>query len=150
LLDGVDVAFNDIAALVILGIKDWGSSALAAAALAVGDLVRRFGNDRDDPSSSQPESCCSTGVGLVAAEAVRAATCAPAPATVDFQMRELMLQDGTVMGLAGAHEYDQRPSSPVDEVVDRAGQTAAGAANPVVRRLDRQIRVIRPSPLCHG
>lgn len=54
------------------------------------------------------------------------------------------------MRLAGADKHYQWPSVPVDEMVNLAGETAAGAANPVVRRLDAQIRVIRPSPLCHA
>jgi hypothetical protein len=54
------------------------------------------------------------------------------------------------MGLARAYQHHQRSSAAVDEVMDLAGQAAAGAANAVVRRLDRQIRVIRPSPLCGG
>jgi NAD(P)-dependent dehydrogenase (short-subunit alcohol dehydrogenase family) len=54
------------------------------------------------------------------------------------------------VGLAGAHEHHQRPSPPVDEMMDLAGQPASRPANAVVRRLARQIRVIRPSPLCRG
>jgi hypothetical protein len=38
----------------------------------------------------------------------------------------------------------------VDDLVDLAGQPTAGATDSVVRRLDGQILVIRPSPLCGG
>jgi hypothetical protein len=65
-------------------------------------------------------------------------------------VREQMLQHRAIVGLPGTDEHYQRPSSPVDEVMNLAGQPAAGATNTVVRRLARQIRVIRPSPLCHG
>jgi hypothetical protein len=65
-------------------------------------------------------------------------------------MREQMLQHGAVVGLASAHEHDQGPSAAIDEVMNFAGQSTAGAANTVIRRLARQIRVIRPSPLCRG
>ena len=61
-----------------------------------------------------------------------------------------MLEHRGVVGLAGADQHHQRSSRAVDEVVDLAGQPAAGTANAVVRRLDAQIRVIRPSPLCGG
>ncbi len=61
-----------------------------------------------------------------------------------------MLEDRAVVGLAGADEYHQGPSVAVDEVVNLAGQSSAGTANAVVRRLGEQIRVIRPSPLCRG
>ncbi len=71
-------------------------------------------------------------------------------AAIDFQVREQVLQHGAVVGWASAHEHHQRPSAAIDEVMNLAGQSAAGAANAVVRRLARQIRVIRPSPLCHG
>jgi hypothetical protein len=54
------------------------------------------------------------------------------------------------MRLAGTDEHHQWPSVPVDEMVNLAGETTARAANAVVRRLDGQIRVIRPSPLCHA
>jgi hypothetical protein len=63
---------------------------------------------------------------------------------------EQMLEHRTVMFLASTDEHHQGSSAAVDEVMSLAGQPAAGAANAVVRRLARQIRVIRPSPLCHG
>ena len=58
-----------------------------------------------------------------------------------------MLEDWGVVGLAGRDQHYQRPSDTVDEVVNLAGQSAAGAADAVVRRLDAGIVVIRPSPL---
>lgn len=61
-----------------------------------------------------------------------------------------MLEDRTVVRLASADKHHQRPSGAVDEMMDLAGQPTARAANAVVRRLDSQILVIRPSPLCDG
>jgi len=61
-----------------------------------------------------------------------------------------MLEDRSVVGLPGGDQHDQGPSRTIDEMVNLAGQTAAGAAYRVVRRLDAWIRVIRPSPLCGG
>ena len=61
-----------------------------------------------------------------------------------------MLEHGSIVGLAGADEHHQRPSAPVDEVMNLAGQATKGTANAVVRRLDAGIVVIRPSPLCGG
>jgi hypothetical protein len=52
LLDGVEVAFNDVAALVVFGVERGWSSAVGAASFTVTDLVGRFGNDSDDPSSA--------------------------------------------------------------------------------------------------
>ena len=65
-------------------------------------------------------------------------------------MGEQMLEHRPVMGLARAYEHHQGSPSAIYEVMDLAGQPTAGAANAVVRRLDLQIRVIRPSPLCGG
>jgi hypothetical protein len=65
-------------------------------------------------------------------------------------VREQMLKHRAVVRLTGADEHYQRASMTVDEVMDLAGQAAARAAQGVVRRLDAQIRVIRPSPLCGG
>lgn len=149
LLDVIEVSFNDVAALVILGVEGRGPAATCTSTLAVGDLVGGFGNDRDDPAAAQPSACCSAGVGLIAADALRAGMWAATAAAVHFQVREQMLEHRSVVGLAGAHEHHQRSSAAVNEMVNLAGQPAAGAANPVVRRLDRQIRAIRPSPLCH-
>lgn len=61
-----------------------------------------------------------------------------------------MLKDRGVIGLPGGDHDHQRATDAVDKVVDLAGQTAAGTADAVVRRLDAQIAVIRPSPLCGG
>ena len=65
-------------------------------------------------------------------------------------MRQQMLKDWGVVGLAGRHQHHQWSSEAIDEVVDLAGQPAAGAANAVVRRLDARILVIRASPPCGG
>ncbi|MGY4646372.1 hypothetical protein ACVWWN_000168 [Mycobacterium sp. URHB0021] len=95
-------------------------------------------------------SRCSAGVGLIAADAGRARAWPATAVMVDFQVRKQMLQHGAVVGLAGAHEHYQRSSSSVDEVMNLAGQPAAGAANAMVRRRAGQIRVIRPSPGAAG
>ncbi|AGP62390.1 hypothetical protein OEM_18730 [Mycobacterium intracellulare subsp. yongonense 05-1390] len=59
-----------------------------------------------------------------------------------------MLKDGAVVGLPGRNQNHQRAPGAVDEVMDLAGPAAAGTANTVVKRLDAEILVIRPSPLC--
>jgi hypothetical protein len=65
-------------------------------------------------------------------------------------MGQQVLEDRGVIGLTGRDQHHQRSSDAVHEVVDLAGQPAAGAANAVVRRLDAGIVVIRPSPPCGG
>lgn len=113
------------------------------------DLVRRFGNDCDDSASPQSLSGRLTGVGLVATEAIGARTWPALLTTVDCQVCEQMLQHRAIVGLTGTDEHDQGSSASVDEVMNLAGQPATGTANAVVTRLAGQIRVIRPSPLCH-
>ena len=49
-----------------------------------------------------------------------------AAGAVNFQVGEQMLEHRAVVGLACAHEHHQGPSSAVDEMVDLAGQPAAG------------------------
>lgn len=67
LLGDVESSLNDVAALVVLGVERWWSSALGAATFSVADLIGRFGNDGDDPSSAQPLSGRSAGIVLIAA-----------------------------------------------------------------------------------
>ena len=66
------------------------------------------------------------------------------------QVPQKVLEDGGVVGLAGRDQYHQGTSDAVDEVVNLAGQSAAGPTNAVVRRLDAGMVVVRPSPLCGG
>ena len=150
LLDYVEVSFDDVAALVILGVEGRRPATACTATLRVSDLVGRFGNDCADAASAQPSACCSAGVGLVGADAIGASTWPATAAAVHFQVREQMLERRSVVGLASADEHHQGPSAAVDEMVNLAGQPAAGATNAVVKRLARQILVIRPSPLCPG
>lgn len=70
--------------------------------------------------------------------------------TTNPQMGHQIRKDRRVIGLARAEEHDQWSTLTVNEVMDLRAQPAAGAANTVIRRLDRQIRVIRPSPQCRG
>lgn len=100
--------------------------------------------------SSQPGARYPAGVGLIAAESVRTRAWSATAAPIDFQVREQMLKHGAIVGLAATHEHNQGSSVAIDEVMNLARQSAAGAANAVVRRLAGQIRVIRPSPLCCG
>jgi hypothetical protein len=51
LLDVIEVSFNDVASLVVFGVEGRRATATCTSTLAVSDLVGRFGNDRDDPSS---------------------------------------------------------------------------------------------------
>ena len=61
-------------------------------------------------------------------------------------MGHQMLKDRGIIGLPGRDQDHQRSPNAVDQVVDLAGQPAAGPANTVVRRLDAQIRGTSTQP----
>lgn len=111
-------------------------------------LVAGFGNHRADASLPQQRAVMPRGIGLVGTNPIRSSPRPPPTVAVDFQMAEQMLKHRTVAGLPGADEDHQGQASAIDELVDLGAQPAAGAPNTVVRRLDEEIRVIRPSPLC--
>ncbi len=69
------------------------------------------------------------------------------PARTGAQVCQQMLQHRVVTGLAGADQDHHGQPLAIDELVNLGAQPSAGAANAVVRRLDDQILVIRPSPL---
>lgn len=113
-------------------------------------MVASFGNHRGDPAASQFGADRPIRVRLIAAHPLRVCPGWPAAVTVHAQMRQQMLEDWAVVGLTGGDQHHQGTARAVDEMVDLAGQSATRAANAVVRRLDVQILVIRPSPLCGG
>jgi hypothetical protein len=51
-----------------------------------------------------------------------------------------------VAGLPRPDQHNHGPPMAVDEVMDLGGPATAGATDRVVRRLDPQIRVVRPQP----
>src|SRR3954469_7195629 len=73
LLGPVEGTLDDVALLVVLGVEARGSPAARAAMLAVGDLVRRLGNDRGDTAGTQQGAGATRGVGLVPAQRTRRA-----------------------------------------------------------------------------
>src|SRR5262245_15003473 len=150
LLDDIEAAFDDVAALVVCGIERRWASTGWATPLAVGDLIGRFGNDRDDPASAQLAANSPTRIGLISTHTVGSGAWPAATATSHPQVGQQMLEDRGVVGVSGRHQDHQRSAGAVDELVDLAGQPAAGATHAVVRRLDAGILVIRPSPLCDG
>lgn len=150
MLDLVEVSFDDVTAFVIGGIECWWSSTGCAASLPVGNLIGGFGYRRADSATPQQHPGRTTGICLIATNPVRAGARSTAAAAADFQVREQMLKYRAVVGLPSPDEHHQRPSVAVNEVMNLAGQPAAGTPNAMVRRLDQQILVIRPSPLCRG
>ena len=117
-------------------------------ALAVDDLIRWLRDHRDDPAAAQLGADGATGVGLVAAYPIGAGAGRTAAEAGHAKVGQQVLEDRRVVGLTRRDQHHKRASPPVDEVMDLAGQPAAGAADAVIRRLDARIGVIRPIPLC--
>lgn len=112
-------------------------------------LIGRFGDDRDDPAAAATPGSLRDEYAF-AADPIRTG---PRPSTTDAenaQVVEQMRERRAVTGLSRRDQDHQRWSVSVDEVMDLRRQTAAGAADRVVRRLAPRIRVIRPSTLCGG
>src|SRR4051812_44995586 len=79
LLGPTEGALDDVALLVVLGVEARGSPAARAAILAVGDLVRRLGNDRGDTAGTQQGAGATRGVRLVPRSALGVLRGRPAP-----------------------------------------------------------------------
>ncbi len=146
MLDDAEVSFNHVTTRVVLGVEGRRPPAMRSAPFAVSDLVGGLRDHRADAATTQLRACRTTRIGLIAPDTVGAG---PRSAP-HFEVGEQMLELGAVMGLSGRDQDYQWAPGAVDEVVDFAGPSAARAANAVVRRLDAQILVIRPSPLCGG
>lgn len=148
LLGVAEAAFDDVAVLVVVGIEPDGPAAAWAATFPVALLVAGgFGGDHGlDAATAQVRADRAGRVCLVAADRVRPST-RPTDRTGHAQLPEKWDQHRRIPpGLPGRDHGDQRQSVPVDQLVDLRRQPAARAPDPVITRLDGQIRVIRPSP----
>lgn len=150
MLEDVESALDDVAALVGLGVVGDRATTLGAAALAVGDLIIAFGDDGLDAAPAQQLAVGPGRVSLVTQRPVGPGAW-PAPTQARYpQGVHHVLEHRGVPALPGPEQHHQRPHVPVAQVVDLRRQAAAGAADGVIRRLDAQIRVIRQVPLCPG
>lgn len=151
MFDGVEAAFDDVAAAVGAGIEGRRSAALAAASTAVSGLVCGFGDDGLNPAAAQQGSVRAGGVGLVGDDSGRSGAwrCVSAG---DVQVREQGGQHRGIPAMSGGDEHDQGSSGAVDKLMDLARQAPAGAPECVIGRLTQQvggqILVIQPSRLC--
>lgn len=125
LFAALEAAFNDVAALVIIGVESWRTPARAAAAPAVAHLIVGLGDDRLDVPGSQQFADRPRRVGLVAAHPVRSGPGPARPTARDPKMPDQDRQHRRVPGLAGSADDHQRQSAPVDQMVDLGAQPPA-------------------------
>jgi len=92
-----------------------------------------------------PRHCLRVAKRLVAAEPVGSGAGAPDGAG-DAQLFQQRDPHRRVPGLARCHSDHQRQAVTVDQVVELGGESVSGAAEPVIRRLDQRIVVVRRSP----
>lgn len=109
-------------------------------------LVARLWDHGADAAVAQVAADRAGGVRLVSTDRVGTGAGTPEWAR-DTELRQQRQQSGCVAGLAGGDGDHQWEPVVVDELVDLRRQSAAGAADRVIRRLDGRIRVIRSSPL---
>src|SRR6476620_7071141 len=81
LFEVAEPAFDEVALSVVDGVEGWRSPASCAAAFAVPDLIVGLGDDCGDASFAQMSADRARGVGLVAAQPVRAGAWTPYPAS---------------------------------------------------------------------
>jgi hypothetical protein len=145
-LDAVEEALDDVAALVVLDVVADRSAAGAAAASSVADLVGWLWDDGLDASGAQQSTVRARGVGLVASDRLWGGPGSARSAPGDPQLCEQQRQDSAVTGLTRSKDEREQPAASVDEGVALGAQPSAGPADAVIVRFvpaDRRILVIR-------
>ncbi|UPU42942.1 hypothetical protein M0639_28595 [Rhodococcus qingshengii JCM 15477] len=142
-------AFDYVAVLVIGGVEDDRPAASRAATFAVPLLVSGFRDDGLDAALAQLRPGRAGRVRFVSADRIRSRPRSP-DLPSDAQLLRKRQQHRRIPGLAGSDQRDQRQPVAVDELMDLGRQPTPRAADPVIRRLDRWIRVVRPIPLWGG
>ena len=146
----VEAAFDDVASAVVDWIEYRWAAAVGPSAFAVSGLVGGFGDHGGDAAGSQVLADRSRGIRFVASNPVRACACSTATEPWDSQVAHQMGDHWCVAGLLRPDQHNHGPPMAVDGVMDLGGPATAGATDRVVRRLDPQIRVVRPSPCGPG
>jgi hypothetical protein len=137
-----------VVALAFLGVQADRATASAPPALAVSAVGGLFGNDRADAPRPQVRQGGTRGVGPITEDRRRPGTWPTTASPRHPQLIHQRLKHRRVMGVTRADEHHQRQPVPVTELVNLGAQPAAGAAHTMISGFLRQIRVIRPCPLC--
>lgn len=109
-------------------------------------LVARLRDHRPDPAIAQMSADRARGVRLVPVDRVGPGAGTP-HGTCDSEPAQQRQQRRRVTRLARRDSDHQRQTVVIDELMDLRRQSAPGATDRVIRRLDGRIRVIRSSPL---
>ena len=148
LLEPVEAALDDIAALVAFLLLVAEVDRPARLFAAVRDLVVPLRDRRRDASFAKPGSVRSGRVPLVGQDSVGAGAGPTLPGAGHADVLEHGGHHRGVVDVPAGDHHPQRSAAPVADHVQLGRQPAAGAADPVIRRLEPRILVIRQSPLC--
>ena len=138
-----EASFDDVAALVALGVELWWSATAVSAVLPVPGLITGLSDGGSDPTLSEVGPYCSGGVGLIAEKLIRSCSWSACSEARNVDLLDEGNQCWGVIGLPRRDDRGQRQAVTIDELVDLRGQAAAGASYCVIRRLDPRFRVIR-------
>src|SRR5207248_1228234 len=108
LLEFADGAFDGVALFVVGGVEAGWPAAAAAAAGAVGLLVRPLGNGRANAASAQVGANVSAGVGLVGAHCTGSGTRTAPTAAADADRAHQRWEGHCVVALAGSDDPGDR------------------------------------------
>src|SRR5665647_739803 len=145
-LEPVEAAFDDVAALVAVALVVVPDDGSAGPATSVGDLVVAFGDRRGDATSSKPGPVRLGRVSLVGDDPVRA--CAGPAGPGDPDAGQGGDHHGRVVDVAAGQDHGQRSALAVGGQVNLAGQTTTGPPDRMIRGFGPRILVIRVRPLC--
>ncbi|MBA8992027.1 hypothetical protein FHW23_003314 [Curtobacterium pusillum] len=120
------------------------SSITASASFPMALLVPWLGNHRFDPAAAQMGSDRAGRICLVAANPIQVRA-RSADRAADAESTEQGQEHGRVARLPGRDQRHQRQPAAVDELMHLRGRASAGVAEPVVRRLEPGVRVVRRS-----
>lgn len=135
LLEPANSALDRVTRLVILPVEGRRAATIAAAALAVADLVGRLGDRAPAPASAQVGTVGARGVCLVSPHSQGFASGAPTAGLGHSDGFEDRLELRAVAPLASRDQQRQRLLSLFACQVDLRGEPAPGPAQPVVVRL---------------
>lgn len=146
LFDVREPALDDIAALVAGRVERGRAAAAGPAALSMLLLIARLWDHGADAAGAQILADRARRVRLIGPDRVRSGAGLP-DRPGHAQPPEQRQQGRRITGLPGGEGDHQRQAMTVDELVNLRRQTAPRAAQGVIRRFGKWIRVIRPSPL---
>ena len=143
-------ALNDVAALIGFRVESGWSPALGTLAFAGSNLIACLWDDGLDATRTQVGPVPGGGVAAIGQYRIRCGA-RPAMFAGDVDVLQGVDEHGPVVALPTGDHDRQRPSLPINGVVDLRGQPAAGTSDPMPGRLKLAspgFLVIRQSPLC--